>query len=89
MKGNHEKVRISLGKNINRDLLKLEKITPRSLFKRVKELEPEDFQYYVTSNLKLNFFNNAKFSKGALEEDKENIISYYNSLGYRDAEIVH
>ncbi len=88
MKGNHEKVRISLGKNINRDLLKLDKVTFKSFFKRVKELEPEDFQYYITSNLKLNFFNNAKFSKSALEEDKENIISYYNSLGYRDAEIV-
>ncbi len=87
MRENHERVRISLGQNINRDLLKLDKITPRKVYKRFQELDTDDLQEYITSNLKFNILKNAKFSKSGLEDDKESIIAYYNSLGYRDAEI--
>jgi len=35
-----------------------------------------------------NFFSSSKFNKQKYEEDKVTLISYYNSLGYRDAQIV-
>lgn len=88
-KGNHEKVRITLFRNLNRDLIQLDKWTPRKLFKRIKKLQPEDFQYYLTKNLKFNIFKNAKFHENAFYSDKDNLIDYYNSLGYRDAEITN
>jgi outer membrane protein insertion porin family len=35
-----------------------------------------------------NLFRNSKFIETLYEEDKARVISYYNSLGYRDAQIV-
>ena len=37
--------------------------------------------------IRLKFFSSAKFNEKKYEEDKESIIAYYNSLGYRDAVI--
>ena len=36
----------------------------------------------------INFFRNSKLKSKELEEDKENIIDYYNSKGYRNAAIL-
>lgn len=38
--------------------------------------------------IRLKLFSSAKFDTKKFEEDKESILSYYNSLGYRDAVIV-
>jgi outer membrane protein insertion porin family len=37
---------------------------------------------------RFKLFTSAKFNKTKFEDDKEKIIRYYNSLGYRDAQIV-
>ena len=37
---------------------------------------------------RLKLFSSAKFDQKKYEEDKEKILNYYNSLGYRDAAIV-
>lgn len=39
-------------------------------------------------NIKLNVFKSSKFVKEKYEEDKAALISFYNSKGYRDAEII-
>ena len=36
----------------------------------------------------MKIFSNAKFDPAKLEEDKDKVISYYNSIGYRDARIL-
>ena len=38
--------------------------------------------------IRMKLFTSAKFDTKKFEEDKEKILSYYNSLGYRDAQIV-
>jgi outer membrane protein insertion porin family len=38
--------------------------------------------------LRLKLFSNAKFSEKKYGEDKQRILEYYNSLGYRDAQLV-
>lgn len=48
----------------------------------------DGFKNFLNSNVKLNFFKSSKFVKAKYEEDKESLISFYNSKGYRDAEIV-
>ncbi|MEQ9285528.1 MAG: POTRA domain-containing protein [Cyclobacteriaceae bacterium] len=48
----------------------------------------DGFKSFLNSNVKLNFFKSSKFVKAKYEEDKESLISFYNSKGYRDAEIV-
>jgi len=37
---------------------------------------------------RFKLFSSAKFNQAKYEEDKERIIRYYNSIGYRDAQIV-
>lgn len=37
---------------------------------------------------RFKLFSNAKFNPVKYEEDKEKVVKYYNSLGYRDAQIV-
>lgn len=41
----------------------------------------------VFENVKLNVFKSAKFVKEKYEEDKESLIAFYNSKGFRDAYI--
>lgn len=41
----------------------------------------------INENVKLNVFKSSKFVKEKYEEDKAALIQFYNSKGYRDAEI--
>lgn len=43
---------------------------------------------FLNRHMKLNVFNGSKFIQSDFEDDKQNIIDYYNSQGYRDAEIL-
>ena len=37
---------------------------------------------------RFKLFSSAKFNQTKYEEDKDKMIKYYNSLGYRDAQVV-
>lgn len=43
---------------------------------------------YVNENIKLRIFKSSKYIEDNFEEDKQNLIDKYNSLGFRDARIV-
>lgn len=42
---------------------------------------------FLDDNVKLNVFKGSKFIQTEFDEDKKKIIEFYNSKGYRDAEI--
>ncbi len=46
-----------------------------------------DIKNYFYKNVKLNFFQTSKFLKKDYDDDKKNIIKFYNAKGYRDAVI--
>jgi outer membrane protein insertion porin family len=48
----------------------------------------EEVKMYMNKNFKLNFFTASKFVAKDFKEDKEKVIGYYNSRGYRDAVII-
>lgn len=54
-------------------------------------LEDNGYLYYTTTRklfdpyVRLKFFSSAKFNEKKYDEDKEKIIDYYNTQGYRDA----
>jgi outer membrane protein insertion porin family len=48
----------------------------------------EEVKMYMNKNFKLNFFSASKFVAKDFKDDKQKVIGYYNSRGYRDAEIV-
>lgn len=43
---------------------------------------------FLNRHVKLNVFKGSKFIQSEYEDDKQKIIAYYNTQGYRDAEIV-
>ncbi len=43
---------------------------------------------FLDPYLNLNFFSNSKFDQRKIEAAENNLIDYYNSIGYRDAQIV-
>ncbi|MEQ8425496.1 MAG: POTRA domain-containing protein, partial [Cyclobacteriaceae bacterium] len=52
------------------------------------ELSWRQIKEFVNDNVKLNIFATSKFIASEFDEDKLKLIDYYNSLGYRDAEIL-
>lgn len=53
-----------------------------------KKLSREDYREYLATHVNFNFIKSAKYVKADFEEDKENLITNYNSKGFRDAEII-
>lgn len=53
-----------------------------------KKTSKEDFREYLASHVNFNFFKSGKYVKAEFKEDQESLISFYNSKGFRDAEIV-
>lgn len=49
----------------------------------------DDAVAYYQDHVKLRIFKSSKFIEKSYEEDKANLISKYNKLGYRDAKIIN
>lgn len=48
----------------------------------------QELKEFINDNVKLNFLKSSKFIKADFEEDKESLITWYNSKGYRDADVI-
>ncbi|MEM9896876.1 MAG: POTRA domain-containing protein [Bacteroidota bacterium] len=53
-----------------------------------QKLSVEETREYLAKHVNLNFFKSAKYVKADYEEDKKALIDFYNSKGFRDAEIL-
>lgn len=51
-------------------------------------LVPSKTKLYLEPYFRFRPFTGAKFERAKYEEDKEKILAHYNSMGYRDAQIV-
>lgn len=59
-----------------------------SLIANSKKVDYEDSREFLAKYVNFNFFKSAKFVDEEYENDKNLIVGFYNSKGYRDAEIV-
>ena len=69
----------------------LKKTTPKSAWNfltKTHEVSKEDLKNYFGESVNVNFFKTAKFKKDEFKEDKNKLITFYNSKGYRDARII-
>lgn len=86
MKGTHEYPRLTLHRAI---LEWLFSSRPADIVKTQKtETSWKDVKEFITNNVKPNVFTSSKFIATDYEDDKKKVIAYYNSKGYRDAEII-
>ena len=88
MKKTHEYARFKLHRVL---LYNLFHATPGKVTQALTNTRPvtwRDAKAFLNDNVKLNVFNGSKFIKTDFDEDKKKIISYYNSKGYRDADLI-
>jgi outer membrane protein insertion porin family len=64
-----------------------EKSSFRSYLKNLGFLSPTKTKNFLDPYFRPKFFNGAKFDEKKFEDDMDKVLNYYNSLGYRDAQI--
>jgi outer membrane protein insertion porin family len=82
LKKTKEHARFVLHRTILRELF-----SPRKYFGPSQKVGWKETKEFLNENVKLNIFASSKFIRSDYEDDKKRLIEYYNSLGYRDAEI--
>ncbi|CAN5144063.1 outer membrane protein assembly factor BamA [soil metagenome] len=85
MKSTKEKVRFTLVRDI---VSRIVLFKPKEFFGSSEDITFRDVRSYLNDHVKLNFFSGSKFIRNEYEEDKDLLIDFYNSQGYRDARIV-
>lgn len=85
MKGTHEYARFSLHRALIDEVIHLK---PREFFSSNHDVTWKEVGGYLSDHVKLNVFKGSKFIQTDYEDDKKKIIAYYNSKGYRDADIL-
>ncbi len=89
LKNTSEHVRFYLHRDLLATLPKLFK--PKKVaqfFAKKQDEDKEKFTEYLNSRVKLNIFKSSKYLEKKFDEDLDNLISFYNSKGYRDAAII-
>ena len=85
LKGTHESPRFVLHRTLLKELFTFK---PFQFFSKTYPVSKQEFKEFVSDNIKLNVFQGSKFIQTDYDDDKTKLISYYNSKGYRDAEIL-
>ncbi len=62
--------------------------SPGKYFREGEKKSWKDVKAFINDNVKLNLFSSSKFIRTDYDEDKQKVIEYFNSKGYRDAEII-
>lgn len=88
MKSTNEHVRIAIIRNVFNTLTTLNGEKIRGFLGNSRDASWQELKEYINDNIKLNFFNSSKFILDDYEEDKEKVIAFLNSKGYRDAVIL-
>ncbi|MDB5197223.1 MAG: hypothetical protein JWP88_1594 [Flaviaesturariibacter sp.] len=65
-----------------------DRITAKEWAKEYGFLSPSKTKAFLDPYIRVKLFSGAKFDQKKYDEDKEKVLDYYNSLGYRDAVIV-
>ncbi len=89
MKGTHEMSHLTLFPSVDTGgLAKPQTTYPfNDYLRKMGYLSYTQTKEIISPYLKLNFLSSSKFDEKKYEDDKDKIVDYYNSLGYRDASI--
>ncbi len=91
MKGTKEKSRLTLFPSADYNVYDTTKTNYLTFNKYVKEngfLFPSKTKELLDPYVRLKFLSSSKFNEKKYNDDKNKILDYYNSLGFRDATIV-
>ena len=85
MKGTHEHPRFILHRTLLKEIFTFK---PFEFFGASHPVSWKEVKEFMGDNVKLNVFKGSKFIQSDYEDDKKSVVAYYNSKGYRDAEII-
>jgi len=91
MKGTKEKSRLTLFPSFNDnvyDSSKSNHLTFNEYLQQNGPLIPSTTKEFLDPYVRLKFLSSSKFNEKKYLEDKNKILDYYNSLGFRDANII-
>jgi outer membrane protein insertion porin family len=89
LKKTKEHARISLHRAVINEFVNLNPKRVKEFFSdSAEKVSWRDVKEFINKNVKLNFFNGSKFIRAEYEEDKNKLLAYYNTQGFRDAEII-
>jgi len=88
MKSTNERLRFSLFRRAGELIVSAKPKKVKEFFTSSYEADDNAVKQFLQNNIKLNFFKSQKFIMNEYEADKEALINFYNSKGYRDAEIL-
>ena len=66
----------------------ISQLTFKEFIQEKDYLKPSKIKDFLDPWFRFKLFSSAKFNEKKYIEDKEKILEYYNSLGYRDADII-
>lgn len=88
LKNTHEKPRFWL---ISALFDQVFKTSPRTISNYVDSsysVSKSEFKEFISDNVKLNFLQSSKFIRSDFNDDKETLVGFYNSKGFRDAVVL-
>ncbi|MCB9046632.1 MAG: outer membrane protein assembly factor [Chitinophagales bacterium] len=85
MKGTKEMARISLHPADEISIYEAEERSFKNYVNNLGFLSPSKTLDALDPYFRYNFFSSSKFNEKKFESDKQSIVSYYNTLGHRDA----
>lgn len=91
MKGTKEKSRLTLFPSEDYNVYDSSKANYLTFNKYIKEngyLLPSKTKEFLDPYVRIKFLSSSKFNEKKYNEDKNKLLDYYNSLGFRDATIV-
>ncbi|PIQ48943.1 MAG: outer membrane protein assembly factor BamA [Cytophagales bacterium CG12_big_fil_rev_8_21_14_0_65_40_12] len=88
LKKTHEKPRFWL---ISQLFNQIFKASPKNIINLVDssyQVSDTRLKDFISNNVKLNFLQSSKFVQTEFDNDKDGLVAFYNSKGYRDAAVV-
>jgi outer membrane protein insertion porin family len=88
MKGSKEMARLSLKSAADESVLGVNENQTSNYFKGIGFLSLSKTLMLLDPYVRYGIFSASKFNEKKFTEDKQSIVEYYNSIGYRDANIL-
>jgi outer membrane protein insertion porin family len=88
LKKTKEHARVAIFKDIHTRIVEADAESIKKTIFHTDTVTKEQAKSYINKNLKLNFFSGSKYIPKEYRNDKNNVINFYNSRGFRDAKIL-
>lgn len=88
MKKTHERARVTLHRAVLSGIFGFKPRYVKEFVDSSKATSWREVKEFFNDNVKLNFLRGSKYIQSEYEEDKKKLVSYLNSEGFRDADVL-